>query len=180
MAYFAGTPEWVRATVWQNGREATPDDVREGDEHIGWILGDRLHAVYGFPNGVVGPFESRKGGNRFGNRSMGLHIIGTEGVLACRGGYLLHYPHPCWTPVPNDSDWRVIEAPAGHSVESLNAPLVRDLLRAVEEDGSPLTSGDGARWALEMILGVYAAYRYGRVPLPLADREHPLRDWVAR
>jgi len=179
MVFFAGIPKWVRATIWQSGREATPHDVREGDEQIGLILGDRLHAFYGFSNGVLGHFESRKGGHRFGNRSMGLHLIGTEGMLAYRGGYLLHYPHPCWTPVPGESDWRVIESPGGHSVESLNVPLVRDLLCSVEEEREPLTSGEEARWALEMILGVYAAYRHGRVPLPLQERDHPLKDWIA-
>lgn len=171
MIYFAGKPEWVQAAIWQNEREATLEDVREGDECIGLILGDRIHALYGFPHGVVGHFESRKGGNRFGDRSMGLHILGTEGILAYRGGYLLHYPHPCWTPAPNEPEtWRVVESTVG------GVNVAHDLVRSLEENREPLANGEDARWALEMILGVYAAYRFGRRRLPLANREHPLRQ----
>lgn len=179
MCYFVGTPRWVQASVLQDGHDAGRRDARLGDEHIGPILGNCLHATYSFAGGVLGHFFSRKEGNRFANRSMGLHILGSDGILAYRGGYLMHYPHPCWTPAPSDSEWRVVCEPAGHSVESLNAPLVRDLIAAIQEDRDPLSSGRDARWSLEMILGVYAAHRNGRTAFPLIDRDHPLRDWVA-
>ena len=74
--------------------------------------------------------------------------------------------------------WKVVLKPNNSGFNVLNAYLVRDLIAAFEEGREPISSGRDARWAIEMILGVYAAHRHGRTPLPLADREHPLRDWV--
>ena len=66
-------------------------------------------------------------------------------------------------------------APQQHPLNNL---VVTDLLAAAAEDREPLCSGHGARWSLEMILSVYEAHRTGaRVPLPLADRTHPLTRW---
>jgi predicted dehydrogenase len=59
-----------------------------------------------------------------------------------------------------------------------NQLLVRDLLAAVETGRQPLSSGHDARAALEMILAVYESHAAGgRVPLPLAERTHPLARW---
>jgi predicted dehydrogenase len=175
MCFLFGRPRWVQASVFQDGDDAAREHVRPGDEEIGPILGDHLHAVYAF-EGVVGHFFSRRGGAEFGNRSMGVHVYGTRGVLAFQAGYLLHYPHPCWSPA-GDVRWEVVMGPGRMGMEPLNAMLVRDLVEAFERGREPVSSGDDARWALEMILGVYAAHRWGRTPLPLQDREHPLRAW---
>ena len=178
ICFFFGTPRWVQACVLQNGRDAGPDDARWGAEEIGPLLSDYLQATYAFEGGVVGYFFSRQGDERFGRRSGGIQIYGSEGILASRGGYLLHYPNPCWTPAPVEPEWEVIGDPKDEAGPSMNCLMVRDLIQAFEDDRDPVSSGRDARWALEMILGVYAAHRYGRTPLPMKDREHPLRDWI--
>ena len=59
--------------------------------------------------------------------------------------------------------------------------LVVDLLAALEAGREPLSSGHDARAALEMIMAVYWSHlRAQRVPLPLAERDHPLLHWQAR
>src|SRR5262249_33504543 len=49
---FAGDARWCFATILQGGKPATKDDVRQGGEGVGPVLGDRIEAVYGFDGGV--------------------------------------------------------------------------------------------------------------------------------
>lgn len=179
MRLFCGDPRWVEAAVLVDGRDAAPGDAIEGAEQVGLLMGDFLRATYGFGDGALGTFVSRREGKRFGAKSMGIQVEGAEGILTFRGDYLMHYPHGCWTPSPSDDGWRVIGEPSAvpGGITSLNVPLVRDLIDAMETGREPRSSAVGARWSLEMILGVYAAHRHGRTPLPMVDRDHPLRGW---
>ena len=79
-----------------------------------------------------------------------------------------------WTPLPPPPG-----SPAGGGGQHTgNHYIVRDLLAAIAEDRKPLSSSHDGRWSLEMIHAVYDAHRTGeRVPLPLADRAHPLTRW---
>ena len=178
LCFLFGRPRWVQAHILQDGHDAGPDDARQGDEEIGPIAGDQLQAAYAFDNGVIATFSSRRRTVRPGPRPGGLEIQGTEGILLHRDGFLLHCPHPNWSPAFDEPAWKVELEPNNLGFDTLNAFLVRDLIGAFEEGREPISSGRDARWALEMILGVYAAHRHGRTALPLADREHPLRDWV--
>ena len=61
-------------------------------------------------------------------------------------------------------------------MHAANQLIVVDLLAALEAGREPLSSGHDARAALEMIMAVYWSHiRAQRVPLPLAERGHPLR-----
>ena len=63
-------------------------------------------------------------------------------------------------------------------MHAANQLLVVDLLAALEAGREPLSSGHDARAALEMIMAVYWSHlRAQRVPLPLAERDHPLLHW---
>ena len=179
LCFLFGRPRWVQACILQDGHDAGPADARQGDEEIGPIVGDHLQATYAFDDGVIATFSSRRRTVRPGPRPGGLAIYGTEGILLHRDGFLLHCPHPVWSPAFAEPAWKVALKPNNPGFDTLNAFLVRDLIAAFEEGRQPISSGRDARWALEMILGVYAAHRHGRTPLPLADREHPLRDWVS-
>ena len=54
--------------------------------------------------------------------------------------------------------------------------VVMDLIAAGRERREPACSAANARWALEMVMGVYQAALEGkRVAFPLAERGHPLR-----
>jgi hypothetical protein len=56
-----------------------------------------------------------------------------------------------------------------------NALMALDLIDTIEHDRKPACSEVDGRWTLEMVSGIYASERAGaRVPLPLADRRHPL------
>ena len=178
MRLFGGDPVSVDAVALENGRLVGPGDAAQGDEQVGLIAGDHLWGTYVFQDGVVGTFRSRREGSHFGNRSMGVQIQGSEGILDYRCDRLGFYPHGCPAPPPHSEEWIAVGHPKdSKGVVELNAPLVRDLIAAVEEDREPMCSGANARWSLEMILGVYEAHRNGRAALPLANRRHPLEGW---
>ena len=187
-------PEWCQARVTQDGRDATAADVQEGAGEIGLIAGNGLWAAYGFPNGVIATYESYAGTNFAddeGSPAFGFDICGSEGILSLRVRTLHRYPRPYSGPLVDESGdarWEQVEvaplppppgAPAGGGGQLTgNHYIVRDLLAAIAEDRKPLSSSHDGRWSLEMIHAIYDAHRTGgRVPLPLADRAHPLSRW---
>jgi hypothetical protein len=134
--------------------------------------------MYGFSRGVHGYFESHRGLENPDDR-FNLELYGSEGIIALRSlkdvvwfqGPVLNpaKPHK-WSPV-TIAGWEEI----GDKMHWCNQQLVLDLLHAAEEDRQPIASGEDARWALEMISGVYIAhFARKRIPLPLEQREHPL------
>ena len=179
MRLFAGDPVRVEAVVLENGRPVGPDGVHEGDEQTGLIAGDHIRATYLFESGIIGTFRSKREGSHFGNRSMGVQIQGSKGVLDYRCDRLGFYPHGCMAPPPSAEEWQVAGHPSqSKGVVELNTPLVNDLVAAVEEDREPMCSGRNARWSMEMIHGVYEAHRHGRTALPLKNRQNPLAGWT--
>ncbi len=184
MRYFAGAPQWCEAEVLQDGRPVTPADVREATEPLGPIVGDTIHARYGFDNGVRGFFSSVKGADGGGGR-WGLDIYGTKGIVTIRMTpipLVRYFPSPAWTedenagmwlPIPEQPAIDVGESPVGHY-----KPIVDDLVDAIEHDRAPFTGLEAGRAALEMTQAVFeCAATGGRVALPLKRRRHPLADW---
>jgi len=179
MNYFAGHPTWAFAHVLQNGREARKSDAHAGSEPNGLVAGDCLMAMYGFPEGVYGTFESRRdlkgGSDRFS-----LEIHGSEGMIALRSlSDVVWFQGPIFNPA-KPHRWQAISTPEWDAVSDkmhwCNQQLVHDLLKSVEEDREPIASLEDGIWALEMILSVYASHMAkARVALPLKNRRHPLK-----
>lgn len=191
MSLFCGLPTWVSGELLAGSRLVEPTDVRAGDEEIGPIAGDGLRATYGFPNNVIGFFES------FANLGTaetpyGVDLVGDAGQLSLRGGFtkpLLRHPHPYAVPGVTTVQWEHLDVPGAEAgdvavaadvspaelTRRANKSLVYDFLDAIAEDREPAASGDSARVALEMIQAVAAAHvAGGRVQLPLIQRTHPL------
>jgi predicted dehydrogenase len=185
MRLLVGDARWCHAAITVNGRAATQADVREGGEKIGPVLGDQIHATYGFDKGVIGTFTSRR--NAAGRDSrFGLEIRGTKGIVQLTTGglppvYLLD--DPTWFPGKTKAAWQEITSNGIGKPETLkdggldmaNLLIVKDLIDAVEKDRQPLGSMYDGRAALEMILAVYESWRVkGPVDVPLKHRAHPL------
>lgn len=178
-------PAWVMGTVMaDDGRLITRNDAVDGPEEIGLIAGDRIHALYGFGNGITATFESRR--NQQDPGRFGLQIYGARGIMTVYGNaqQVSIYEAPFWRPdqtalvrdVSREADKTHPPDPNfQNAAMAANAAIVRDVLHAREEKRRPLNSGHDGRWALEMIHGVYASHLYGaRVTLPLECRQHPL------
>lgn len=178
MRLFAGDAQWAFAHVMQDGREMVKSDAHEATEPIGPVAGDWLAAVYGFPGGVHGYFESHQAMPGSGDR-FSLEIHGSEGVIALRSlRDEMWLDAPVFNPA-RPAEWKPISTPEWDAVENkshwCNERIVLDLLESAEENREPISSGADGRAALEMIQVVYASHLAGRpVKLPLEEREHPL------
>jgi predicted dehydrogenase len=184
MRYFAGPAQWCEAEVLSGGRTVTPADVREATEPLGPIAGDTVHARYGFSGGVRGYFASVAGAEGGAGRS-GLDLYGTAGVLTIRMTpvpLVRRFASPTWTGDNSTSIWSALpDEPAvavGGSPVGHYKPIVDDLIDAIDKDRNPFTGLDAGRDALEMSQAVFETLPTpGRVPLPLAHRDHPLVRW---
>jgi predicted dehydrogenase len=182
MRFFAGKPQWCSADISVDGRAATLADAHDASEPIGPIMGDRVHATYGFDKSVIGYFASTK--NDIGNCGRwGLDLFGTKGIISIRLEPEMHVSllrDPAWSPSVRDRSWEPLpDAPVNEEKDPevyRNAPIVHDLVAAIRENRVPQMSLQDGREALEMVTAPYAAYlAAGKVTLPLKDRTHPLK-----
>jgi predicted dehydrogenase len=181
----AGPPKWCFATADQNGRPIRKEDVSPGNEGIGPLAGDEIHARYRLADGTTAYFDSVRNAGGDPTR-FGIAIYGTKGVVQLGTGYLpkaYFLPDPSWAPGQTGKSWTAISSAGPGKPEPIadgglhagNVLAVKDLIAAIEEDRQPVSSIDAARVATEMIVAVFASQRVGvPVSIPLASRENPL------
>ncbi len=183
MRFFLGDPLWCEADITVGGRRAGKADVHEATESLGPVVGDCIQATYAFKDGVKGYFASTRSDDGNGGR-WGLDIFGSRGIVAIRPdtqpmiGLLRD---PSWAPLGRNRGWEALPgAPA--EVVSANpraaryAPIIDDLLQAIQEDREPKVSLRDGLASLEMLQAVYESHvRDGRVSFPLRNRAHPLK-----
>jgi predicted dehydrogenase len=187
MRSFLGDPLWVSAHVTDRGAELTPAHRRQPTEAVGPVAGTEIAAMFAFPGAVHGYFAS-KAAPKTDPLRFATQILGTEGVILLPnaiypGGQAWLLRSPAWHPSPNRA-WEKIEPLTaipgmvelrGGEPLLANALMALDLIDTIEHDRKPACSEVDGRWTLEMVSGIYASERAGaRVPLPLADRRHPL------
>ncbi|MBI1314559.1 gfo/Idh/MocA family oxidoreductase [bacterium] len=180
-----GKPEWTFARVFANGHSATRDDIVDGAEGIGRLVGDEVQATYGLPGGATAYFVSKR--NAGGSPSRyGLQIFGSKGVLEIVEGTLppvRYLGDPAWSPGRTSSEWQPVSSAGIGIPEPLSGPeyrarhtlAIRDLLAAIEQDREPIGNAFAARDVTEMIVSVFASHFAGQpLQLPLEQRANPL------
>lgn len=185
MIYFLGKPRWCASRILVDGRTAARDDIRDATEALGPVVGDSLHAVFGFDRGVPGYFTSTKVKNANPGR-YGMDIYGSNGIATIRidpKPTVYYIQEPSWAPGGKDSIWkRLPDCPGAPEREpgavAHYAPIIDDLIEAIEEDRAPKISLEDGRQATEMIQAVFEAPLHGGyVDMPLKERAHPLFRW---
>ncbi len=181
----AGDASWCASTVTVEGRAIRADDVVQGNEGIGPLAGDTVHAMYGLSAGRTAYFDTNRG-KAARNSRFGLAVYGSGGILWMGTGYLPRVAvlrEPGWVPRGDGAHWEEVSSAGLGKSEPLddgglhagNIAAVRDLLAAIEEDRQPESSVYDARAATEMIVAAFEAQRLQkRVDLPLATRQNPL------
>jgi predicted dehydrogenase len=181
----AGPPKWCFATVFENGRPITAADVKPGNEGIGPLAGDEVHAMYRLESGVTTYFDSVRHAGGSPSR-FGLRIFGSQGVIEMGTGYLppVHIlASSAWRSIEGGPKWIPVSSAGVGEPEPLdntglhggNLLAARDLIAAIEENRQPISSIHEARTATEMIVAVFESQRVGGpVTFPLANRENPL------
>ena len=154
-------------------------DIHPGDEGVGLIVGDEVHARYETKSGIPIYFDSKKGtwttGTPFGAR-----LIGTKGVISLQVD-----EEPLAILERDGTKFPITTAGIGKpepikDIKLVNAGhsgAVRDLLAAIAEKRDPLCGPEAGRETVELTMGVFASFAAGgkKVTLPLVDRQHPLR-----
>jgi len=187
---FGGEAVACSAVLLQDGRPATREDIRPGEEGVGPVCGNQLHARYEMSSGVPAYFDSIR--NRVDPvANFGLQLIGTEGLIQLQidAEPLAHYvPGNPFRPTAEPRPWIPITSagvgrpePVADMKEQVEKHqyAARDLLAAIEEQRPPLSSDTDGRTVVEMIHAALASHvRDGaRVALPLSDRRHALGGW---
>ena len=184
---FTGTLTACSATIYEGNRPASRSDVREGNEGIGPVAGNRLHARFDSESGIPVFFDSIKG-KVSTDANFGLQVVGNRGVvdiridtepmIHCRVG---NPANPAltsreWVPVTSaglgkPEPLQTIDALiAGHQA------AVLDLLEAVQDNRQPLCSMYEGRAGVEAIMAVFESHRLGgkRVDFSALPDDNPL------
>jgi predicted dehydrogenase len=186
-AWFAGPPVACSGMLYQDERPCTAADVRPGDEGVGPLAGNAVHARFEMANGLPLFFDSRRNhGDKEAN--FGLQLIGTAGVIDLRIDTepLVHLrrgnphnpkaPSRPWVPVTSGGVDQPEPIPGLDRRIASHQAAAEDLLAALREGRPPLCDAEAGRTTVEMICAVFESHRLGgaRVTLPLARRDHPL------
>jgi len=188
---FGGEAVACSATLLQDHRPATPADVRPGDEGVGPVAGNELHARFEMSNGVPAFFDSIR--DRVDpDANFGLQLVGTKGLIQLRidAEPLAHLvPGNPFLPTAEARPWIPITSGgigAQEPVADMKAQVeqhhyaARDLLAAIEENRPTLSSDLDGRAIVDMIHAALASHVHDgeRITLPLKNRRHAFEAWV--
>jgi predicted dehydrogenase len=176
---FTGPAVSCEATILVAGRPATKADIHPGDEGVGLIVGDEIHARYETRSGIPLFFDSKKGSWTKGT-PFGARLVGTKGVISLQVD-----EEPLAVLERDGQKTPITTAGVGQpepikEIKLINGEhhgAVRDLLAAIAEKREPLCGPGAGLETIEMTLGVFASFVADgkKVTLPLTDRQHPLR-----
>ena len=175
---FTGPAISCQATVLVEGRPATKADIKAGDEGVGLIVGDEIHARYETKSGIPLYFDSKKGSWTKGT-PFGARLIGTKGVIS-----LQIDEEPLAVLERDGKKTPITTAGIGQPEPIKDIKLVngghhgavRDLLAAIADNREPLCGPEAGRETVELTLAVFASFAAGgaKVALPTVSRQHPL------
>lgn len=186
MRHFGGDATQCYSSVWQNGKSITKQDVKEGNEALGPLAGDEVHATFRLSSGATGFFDSVRGVK--GNPSrFGIRIFGTKGVVELYDTGSLpvtrYLPESSWSSGRSKSRWQSITSNGIDKPETIkngglhegNVLAIIDLISAIDKNRQPIANIYEARKTVEMIAAVFESQRIGRpVQIPLENRRNPL------
>ena len=175
---FTGPAISCQATVLVEGRPATRADIKAGDEGVGLIVGDEIHARYETKSGIPLYFDSKKGSWTKGT-PFGARLIGTKGAIS-----LQIDEEPLAVLERDGKKTPITTAGIGQPEPIKDIKLVngghhgavRDLLAAIADNREPLCGPEAGRETVELTLAVFASFAAGgaKVALPMVSRQHPL------
>jgi predicted dehydrogenase len=186
--YFGGAPQACSATVMQDGRPITKADVKEGDEGIGALAGNEVHARFELANGIPLFFDSVQNAG-VKEDGFGLQIIGTKGVIdfridkepvahLCAGSPFnpaLKEPRQ-WLPITTGGVNQPELIPNLGAQVASHETAGLDLIAAIRENRAPLIDAVQGRETIEMVSAIFESHRLigQRVTFPLQTRVNPL------
>ena len=186
ITYFGGNPLTCSGTLLKNGSRTGPSDIVDGNEGIGKVAGNELHARFLLQKGVMATFDSVANDGTH-NHGFGLRLIGSEGQIdiKCDKAPLAHFLEGNPFEVPSKPRvWQPITT-AGigekepikdlhNRVYSHEIPA-RELINVMETDREASCDAKQGAQTVEMICAVMLSHVRGKeVSFPLDHRDHPL------
>jgi predicted dehydrogenase len=184
---FGGSPVACSAALLQKGRPVARADVKDGDEGVGPLAGNEVHARFEMEQGVPLFFDSTQGAGEKA-AGFGMQLIGTKGIVdlrsdrepfaqLLRGSPFLPAAEPrAWVPISSAGAGQ--PEPLAELKDGGNRHLFagRDLIAAMRDKRAPLCSAGDGRVVVEMICAVFESHRLDgqRVTFPLKTRQNPL------
>lgn len=185
--FFAGNPLACSAAAFVQGTFATAENIEDGAEGVGPILGDELHARFETERGIPLFFDSKKDAAER-SAGFGLQIICTGGVVDLRmdaepmiqvlkgNPFKPASDSRAWVPVTSggvgvpEPRANIRALVAGHQQPAL------DLISCMKSGKQPLCGPEDGRTVIEMIHAIFASHmqKSARIPLPLTKRSHAL------
>lgn len=178
-SYFGGKALDASASLYHRGEKVAKHHIHDGKEALGPLAADEVHARFRMERGITAFWDSvaNDGTN---NHGFGLHLVGSEGVVAikCDGKPLAHFRRGNPFDPANRSVWEPIgpEDPGEVADVHNHVTPCRDLLDAIRQDRQPLCDLEEGALTVEMVMAVFASHFQGgaSVSIPLAKRKHPL------
>jgi predicted dehydrogenase len=189
--YLVGKPLACTGMAYQNGIPATEADIHEGDEGVGALVGNAIHARFEMESGVPVFFDSKKAMGQ-PSANFGLQVICTNGTADLRidNEPLIHVQmgnplkpdstHRAWTPLTSAGLGKAEPLGNIRPLIAGHQQPVLDLLASVGTERQPLCGPEDGRIILEMIHAVFTSHIRGgaRVALPLIERRNPLTEFL--
>lgn len=178
MRFLFGDPAWCFARVQCQGRDATRADVRTGHEPIR-VLGDTIHAMIGWPDGLVVTWSSKKTSDHWNTpfdrrEKWSFEILGTRRIIGYQSDFA-YLDSPFFTNRDDGIRWRPLPAPQQADTPLHQRHPIRDLIHAIETGGQPLCNAVDGAWAIEIVSAIYQSHlEKSRVALPLQNRAFEL------
>jgi predicted dehydrogenase len=187
VAYLGGGLTSCSAILKQDGELVAKKHVKEGNEGLGPLAGNEVHARFETQRGPIAYFDSKADDGAKG-RGFGLQVIGTEGIIdikidqhplaqICRGNpFDVSVKDRKWLPISTAG----VDVPEPRTdlkeLVDRHVGPVRDLIDAVQNDREPLCGLIEATQTVEFVCATFESHRQGgaRVALPLVERRNPL------
>lgn len=186
--YFGGgKPKSASGMLLQDGKLVTREDVKRGNEGLGPLAGNEVHARFLMDNGLVAYYESIANDGTSPDGYC-FQIIGSKGIVTWHidRDPVAHFtPGNPYNPANTPRKWIPItsqgvgkEETDRGSIQEVHNHVAAgtDLLGAVSGNSAPKCDIQDAAWTVEMICGVFESHRQGGkiVEFPLQERENPL------
>ena len=181
----AGDPESCSAEMRIGGRLVEKSDIKPGNEGLGPLAGDEVHARWKMENGWTSTFDSIRG-HGIKSANFGLQIVGNQGVidLRCDREPFAHIREGCpwlpdgktepWVPISSQGIGKSETIPISQTVHNHKSALI-NLIESVEKNRSPLCGLEEGISTVRFVQSVFASHMENgkNIHFPLKFRKHP-------
>ena len=181
----AGDPLSCSAELRIKGRLVEKSDIKPGNEELGPLAGDEVHARWKMKNGWTSTFDSIRG-HGIKTANFGLQIIGNEGVIDLRcdreplahfregSPWLLDRKTEPWVSISSVGIGKSETIPISQTVKNHKSALI-NLIESVEKNRSPLCGLEEGISTVRFVQSVFASHMENgkNIHFPLKFRKHP-------